>query len=528
MKSSLGHLCHPRYWSSKALLQDFRVLKVSGPDSESFLNSQLTTNIKALSPYGFHMSTRLDRTGHVIGWFFVLKRSDEEHFIVVLDSIADLLQEDLEKYIIMEDVEIKQTNEKVMYFSCEPGLGCEEDEIFEGELFEGRAFLKCLEYSDIPSFESKLDSHTQLSEDDIKNLFALHAIPFEMPKNVTSSMLVEYCVDLKKGCFLGQENVAKIMNNRGAPYFPVILKPVTKNSEFLLETGEITIEGKKAGRIISVIKWNQEQYYLTQIFREFRVNSRVWDVNQGDVTINLAVHYLPFFGPVDNKIIANELYELGVEEFHLEHTDNAKNLLRRSIEFDRSFADSYETLGVICGNEGAHQEAIDLMDQLLEVDPDSVMAHTNKSLYFMKMGKIEEAEDEKSLATLASFKMFGKEAQSKKSETERQEKEEAELKEREEMFREVLEIDEDDLIANYGLADISFKRKNYRDAIEFSQKVLHIDPSYSVAYLLLGKSFLADDQKEKAKETFEKGISIASSKGDLMPANEMQSRLSQI
>jgi tetratricopeptide (TPR) repeat protein len=38
------------------------------------------------------------------------------------------------------------------------------------------------------------------------------------------------------------------------------------------------------------------------------------------------------------------------------------------------------------------EEAITWMDKLLSVNPQSVMAHTNKSLFLMKLGKIEEAE----------------------------------------------------------------------------------------------------------------------------------------
>ena len=54
------------------------------------------------------------------------------------------------------------------------------------------------------------------------------------------------------------------------------------------------------------------------------------------------------------------------------------------------------------------------MDDLLQVDPESIMAHTNKSLYLMKLGKIEEAEKEKDLATVKSFKKAGQDAKNKK------------------------------------------------------------------------------------------------------------------
>ena len=42
------------------------------------------------------------------------------------------------------------------------------------------------------------------------------------------------------------------------------------------------------------------------------------------------------------------------------------------------------------------------------------MAHTNKSLYLMKLGRIEEAEEEKSNAAVKSFSYFGEEAKKKK------------------------------------------------------------------------------------------------------------------
>ena len=56
--------------------------------------------------------------------------------------------------------------------------------------------------------------------------------------------------------------------------------------------------------------------------------------------------------------------------------------------------------------------------------------------------------------------------------------------------------------------------------------MISIDKNYSVAYLLLGKVFLNTENKDKAREVFKRGIEIASAQGDLMPANEMQAKLS--
>ena len=57
----------------------------------------------------------------------------------------------------------------------------------------------------------------------------------------------------------------------------------------------------------------------------------------------------------------------------------------------------FEALGVLMGRHERVEEAIVLMDDLLKLDPDSIMAHTNKSLYLMKLGQMRQQLQEPSL-----------------------------------------------------------------------------------------------------------------------------------
>ena len=107
-------------------------------------------------------------------------------------------------------------------------------------------------------------------------------------------------------------------------------------------------------------------------------------------------------------------------------------------------------------------------------------------------------------------------------------KEEQDLKRREEMFKQVLEMDPIDTIANFGTADILFKKEKYTEALPYLEKVLENDPKYSNAYLLMGKTLEAMGDTQKAKDIYSKGIIVATKRGDMMPANEMQSRLSKL
>ena len=146
----------------------------------------------------------------------------------------------------------------------------------------------------------------------------------------------------------------------------------------------------------------------------------------------------------------------------------------------------------------------------------------------MKMGKIEEAEAEKALATVKSFSMFGEEAKLKKAIEEEKKKKEADILRREGMFKQVLKIDADDTVALYGMGDIAFYRENFKEAVSYLEKVVSLEEKYSAAYLLLGKSLEASGNLERAMQVYKKGIDVASKRGDMMPANEMQSRLNQL
>lgn len=65
-------------------------------------------------------------------------------------------------------------------------------------------------------------------------------------------------------------------------------------------------------------------------------------------------------------------------------------------------------------------------------------------------------------------------------------------------------------------------------SIEHLKKVLTSDPKYSVAYLAMGKALKALGRKEEARKIWSDGIKIAASKGDLMPANQMQTELENL
>jgi len=134
----------------------------------------------------------------------------------------------------------------------------------------------------------------------------------------------------------------------------------------------------------------------------------------------------------------------------------------------------------------------------------------------------------KAEATLKQFEQFGVEADKRDQKEKVLAQEKADKEKRESMFHQVLEIDPEDALANFGLGELEIERENFEKAQDHLKKAIIADQKYSVAYLALAKAQLNLKQDQLAKATLNKGIEIASKLGDLMPANEMQSLLNKL
>ncbi len=505
-------------------LNDWSVLEVEGSDGLDFLNRQTTNSLDEVSQGRAVLTTKLNRGGQVVAFFYVFSIADKLYLLVPKVGAEETIA-DLTKFIIMDDVTLKGPLSQVACLYT--GLIAKES------LDDVEAAVLIDFYGDegVLVLEPQNSRGPKLVAEELELLRVLNGYPnweevVQRKKLINDTRLNEVAMNYKKGCFLGQETAAKIQNNRGAAYFPVLIeidKPLISSTE-----STIMIDGQKRGEILEIFQYEKKNYLSVSLHREYRVERSRLSIEIDGSKYQGVVQYFPYFKAKSAKEKSRELFELGAEAFQNEKNDEAISLLETALRFDPENTEAYESLGVIHGRLGAYEKAIELMNELERIDPLSVMAHTNKSLYFMKLGKIEEAEAEKSQATLKSFEMYGKIAEDKSQKETLKKQKENDLLSRTKMFQQVLEIDARDEIANYGMADVSFYWGKYEEAIQYLEVVLEENPKYSNAYTLLGKSYEALGKKEKAREVYSAGVNIAKSRGDLMPANEMQSRLLQL
>lgn len=486
------------------------LIKIIGSDAKSFIGAQSTFDINQLGDNQFHLISFLDPQGRILSYGWLLFKNNQYSYLVP-EVLKDSSIERLNRFLISEDVEIIPQGPVTCFFTFnDDGMEGVSGTLFDQDssLYFENPGAQVLTFSEVESYRI-LTGYPPFSPDEFS------------PEIINNTHLFDHALTRNKGCYPGQETVNKIANNRGAAYSPLLLKG---KAPFVV--GVIKAFEKKIGEITAVTEFAGAFFAEAKLLRDFRVEGLELSFSVEGQEFSGRVFNLPYLkGDKLNK--SDDLYHQAVTHFQQDDIATAEKLFKLAIKINPLNDEAYESLGVMLGRESRFDEAISWMHKLAELDESSVLAHTNLSMFYMRKGEIEKAEEHKSQATLKSFAQFGKEAQEKeKIEVEKQQKQ-SEWARREEMFRQVLEIDPEDTLANFGLGTLSVERQDFLEAITYLEAVLQADSKYSAAYLPLGQAYLGAKRKEDALKVWREGIKIAASKGDLMPANQMQALVNE-
>src|SRR5690606_15624393 len=164
------------------------------------------------------------------------------------------IRDDIEKFVIMEDIQVSDEVETNLAFSGDESFGAPLN--FFG--VEG---------------SYKIDPSASENE----QFFIACGIP-RIGIDINDKILVnetrldDLAVNYDKGCFLGQETAAKIRSRRGANYSPVVL---VSNDE--LVPGEISDQENKAGKVLEVLKKEDGTYVANALLkREWRIKDAIF------------------------------------------------------------------------------------------------------------------------------------------------------------------------------------------------------------------------------------------------------------
>ncbi|MGE5493419.1 MAG: tetratricopeptide repeat protein [Actinomycetota bacterium] len=79
----------------------------------------------------------------------------------------------------------------------------------------------------------------------------------------------------------------------------------------------------------------------------------------------------------------------------------------------------------------------------------------------------------------------------------------------------------DGALLRYSLGNEYLKLGEAGKAAEYFQQTTDKDPGFSAAWKLLGKALVAADRPAEALAAYERGIEVATTKGDVQAAKEM-------
>ncbi|OBU64174.1 hypothetical protein A9K58_17685 [Stenotrophomonas maltophilia] len=91
-----------------------------------------------------------------------------------------------------------------------------------------------------------------------------------------------------------------------------------------------------------------------------------------------------------------------------------------------------------------------------------------------------------------------------------------------EALERMLATGKDGALLRFGLGKAWLDAGNPVRAATHLGRCVVLDPHYSAAWKLLGKAWLASGQPQAAREAWQRGLSVAGSRGDQQARREMQ------
>ena len=568
MDTTLSSQENHRYLREKAgyfFLKDLCLISAEGSDLFSYLQTQTTNDVNELKPGQGQNNAIVDRKARVISTFSLHRTGEESAVILVETQQKENLLDHLNSFLFREDVTLTLSNHFVLalqgpksqeiikiFTRSDDSIPEKPNDIcrFTFEGLPALAIAKSLTGEEgcvlVFQTESENPITKKLLEFEQQNLLT-HIDPhaqevFRIESGIPSygkdindkNILPETGLDhssvsYNKGCYIGQEVIARI-KTYGAPNF-ALMGLIIEGDTLPLHDDEIKLNSKKLGVIkSSIFSYSlQKNISLAYIQKDHRSPDIDLDVTIDNKPYKVRTCLLPFYQPQTRKDRSKVLQDKALKLYQSQDDLNQPiTFLREAIELDPQNATAYEALGVFLSKQNKLDEAIALMKRLVEINPEEIMAHSNLSVYYMQQGRIEDAEREKGEATALQFDKAIAENMAKKTTADKVKQDLAEREQKISMFKQVLEIDPVDQVANFGLGSVYHDLKRYDEALPPLQTVVKQYKDYSAAYVLLGKTMEKLSRQDEAIQTYREGIAVASKKGDLMPLKEMQQKLNQL
>ncbi len=560
------------------------VLAVTGADAARFLHAQLTNDVEGLEPGRGNATARVTRTGHLVQIATLHRLPDDvdgaaSFWLVAEPDALDALRAALEEYLFADVVAFDDRTSDYALFALQGPLATDAladavggtwDDVplhtiaslddcdapagsfaIAKSLTGDVGFVVAVPRADAPlaAFEKRLGGAAGALGfvqpraeplDAVLDILRIEAgivrIGVDTPgreRLLPETGLEQQLVSYTKGCYIGQEVIARVRTYGSLPYALRGLRVTRGDPDALPPVGaDVRLAGdsnaKAIGQFVSrtfspVVDAPIAFAYLDRAHRT--PGERLRLESAGD-PIEAEVVLLPFHRTADRDAQVAAHYDRAIRVFADGDEDAALGELAAALELDPAFADAYEAIGVILGRSGRFEEAITIFKRLEEVAPAEPIVHTNLSLYYMKLGDKATAEAHAAQAAeKTAARDGGGDRPAEDVARERAEARRADAERKRAMFEQVLEIDAEDPVALFGLGTALGHLDLWDDAERTFARAAEAQKTNSAVYLGRGKALEKLARYDDAIDVYRAGIEVASKKGDLMPLKEMENRM---
>ena len=537
------------------------VLEARGADAASFLHSQLTNDVEGLSVGQGNLNARVNRTGH-LQYVFSLHRVAQDRFFLILErALAEGLRQSLDGFLFVDKVELEflegdwvsiqggsgQALLKDVFDMEAPSVEHSVAELPDAWLIRrsltGDAGWLLFGQLDLDALGAMAQKQGLFSVDTEQYSELIEVLRMEAGgirvdvdlaghKRLLPEVGIEHqTVSYAKGCYLGQEVIARVRTYGSVPRALRGLQLMSTPLKDVPAPGEVIrlSSGDKVGVWSSRCESPEAKSGFVYAFlgRNHRTpGSELALEGKDGAAVNARVVLLPLYRARDTQERIGMLYDRAVRVYAEGHISNALSDLETILKLDPTYADAYELIGVMLGKSGRYHEAIDFFRRLEEVAPDEPMVNTNLSVFYMKIGDRTTAEDQSGIATQKKFRQTKWKDKTSAEIAEEQQTQARKAAERKlVMFGRVLAIDEEDGVALFGSGTSHSTLGNWEEAVVFFEKAVLVDGQNSAAHLGYGKALEALGRNEDAIRAYQAGMEVASRRGDLMPLREMEHRV---
>jgi hypothetical protein len=268
-------------------LKNRALLRVSGADAETFLQGQLSNDIKKLNSSSVQLNAYCQHQGKILALFWVMKLEDS--FLLSFPSdLLEVIKPRLQMFVIMSDVVIEDITKGHIQ------VGSIDEDYPKAFVIKDKLSLIIIENQDIIQFDMDPIGHwdmacIELSLPEIYLLTSEKLVPQMLNLDID-----EIGVNFSKGCYPGQEVVARLhyLGSAKRRLFAFESEAEINIGESLYCASSKSAKDRGArykgsGMVVFRIKYNSKFYCLASLEVELKDEAVTLNNEQGPQLIRI-------------------------------------------------------------------------------------------------------------------------------------------------------------------------------------------------------------------------------------------------